>query len=232
MRRFWQKAKSVVTPEGHVILLDGKPMRLPGGPVLVVTSAALAAAIAEEWQDAGEAFGPDDVKLTGLAGAVQERIAADPQATVDALARYAESDLMCYRATAPAALVRQQHAQWQPWLDWAALHLDAPLRVTSGVMFVPQDPQALAALRRAVAACSRAQLAGLGVAVPATGSLVLGLAMARGALDAATAHDLADLDERFQNELWGQDAEAAARRARIAADLHAAERFMALARVS
>jgi chaperone required for assembly of F1-ATPase len=230
MRRFWEHAAVAATPHGHIITLDGKPMRLPGGPVLVVDSAALAAAIAAEWQAAGEVMGPDDVRLTGLAGAVQERIAPDPAATVDSIARYGETDLLCYRAEAPEALVRRQHEHWQPWLDWAALHLDAPLRVTSGVMHVTQDRAAVAALRHAVAACPPGVLAGLGVAVPATGSLVLGLAMARGRLDAAAAQRLADLEELFQNERWGEDAEAASRRARIAADLAAAERFMALVR--
>jgi chaperone required for assembly of F1-ATPase len=84
-------------------------------------------------------------------------------------------------------------------------------------------------LAQAAAAYDPLVLAGLGVAVPALGSLVLGLAMAAGALDADKAHDLATLDELFQEELWGRDAEAAARRAKVAAELHVAGRFMTLA---
>jgi chaperone required for assembly of F1-ATPase len=231
MRRFWQHAAATATDAGHVITLDGKPMRLPGGPVLVVPGAALADCIAAEWQAAPEEFGPDHLRLTGLAGTVP-RIAADPHPTIDALARYGESDLLCYRAATPEALVRRQQTLWQPWLDWAANALDAKLRVARGVMFVPQDRQALAALRQAVAACPAGVLAALGMVVPATGSLVLGLAMVAGVLEAAAAQALADLDERFQNEVWGEDAAALARRDRIAADLAAAERFLALVRAT
>ena len=149
-----------------------------------------------------------------LAGTAQQRIAPDPAPTVDAIARYAESDLLCYRAETPEELVARQAREWQPWLDWVALTYDAPLRVARGVGYVKQHRGSVAALRRAVAALDVAALAALGVAVPALGSLVLGLALAEGELDAATAHSLGALDELFQAEAWGEDAEAAARRSR------------------
>ena len=106
--------------------------------------------------------------------------------------------------------MHRQAREWQPWLDWAALTYDAPLRVTRGIAYVKQHRDSVAALRRAVAALDVPALAALGVAVPALGSLVLGLALAEGRLDAATAHALGCLDELFQAEAWGEDAEAAA----------------------
>jgi chaperone required for assembly of F1-ATPase len=166
--------------------------------------------------------------LTRLAGTAQQRIAPDPAPTIDAIARYAESDLLCYRADTPPALVERQTREWQPWLDWAAQRYDAPLRVSSGVAYVKQHRGAIAALRTAVAALDVPALTALGIAVPALGSLVLGLALAEGRLDAATAHALGTLDELFQAEAWGEDAEAAARRANIAADIALAERFLRL----
>ncbi len=112
-------------------------MHLPGGGVLRVVAEPLAHAIAEEWQAAGGGKGGEmsfaDTPLTRLAGTAQQRIAPDPGPTIDAIARYAESDLLCYRAEAPEALVRRQARAWQPWLDWAALTYDAPLRVSTGV---------------------------------------------------------------------------------------------------
>ena len=234
MRRFWETVTIDAFASGYAILLDGKPMRLPGGDVLRVAAEPLARAIAEEWQAAGGGIGGEmsfaDTKLTGLAGTAQQRVAPDPAPTIDALARYAESDLLCYRAEAPEALVRRQARGWQPWLDWAALELDALLRVTTGVMHVAQPPEALHALSRAVAALDPAVLAALGIAVPALGSLVLGLAVAAGRLDAAAAHALSMLDELFQEELWGVDHEAAERRGRIGDEIALAVRFMELSR--
>jgi chaperone required for assembly of F1-ATPase len=234
MKRFWDNATLLPGSDGFQVLLDGRPMRLPGGGPLAVASRPLAEAMAAEWQRAGGAKGGEmeyaDLPLTRLAGTAQERIAPDPEPVVLELARYGETDLLCYRADAPEPLVRRQEAEWQPWLDWAAARHGAVLRVTTGVMHVPQDPAALAALAVAVAGCDPMVLAGLGVAVPALGSLVLGLALAEGALDAAAAHALATLDETFQESFWGHDAEAAARRARIGAEIATAGRFLALVR--
>ena len=137
MKRFWDSATVARSAAGHAILLDGKPMHLPGGGVLRVSAEPLARAIAQEWQTAGGGKGGEmsfaDTPLTRLAGTAQQRIAPDPGPTIDAIARYAESDLLCYRADAPEALVRHQAREWQPWLDWAALTYDAPLRIGTGV---------------------------------------------------------------------------------------------------
>ena len=86
------------------------------------------------------------------------------------------------------------------------------LRTSTGVAYVEQHRSSIAALRKAVAALDVPALAALGIAVPALGSVVLGLALAEGRLDAATAHALGSLDELFQAEAWGEDTEAAARR--------------------
>jgi chaperone required for assembly of F1-ATPase len=234
VKRFWETADIEPVPGGYAILLDGKPMRLPGGEVLCVEAERLARAIAEEWQRAGGGKGGEmsfaDTPLTRLAGTAQQRIAPDPAPTVDAIARYAESDLLCYRAEAPQELVRRQARLWQPWLDWAALAYDAPLRTSTGVAYVQQHRSSIAALRKAVAALDVPALAALGIAVPALGSVVLGLALAEGRLDAATAHALGSLDELFQAEAWGEDTEAAARRRAIAADIDLAARFLQLTR--
>jgi chaperone required for assembly of F1-ATPase len=222
------------SPEGHAILLDGRPMHLPGGATLHLPNARLAKAVAAEWQAAGGGKGGEmsfaDTPLTRLAGTAQESIAPDPAPTVAALAQYAETDLLCYRATHPEPLVQRQARGWQPWLDWAALAYDAPLKVTAGIVGVRQDPAAVLALRRAVGALDPFTLAALGVAVPALGSLILGLALAEGRLDADEAHALGALDEMFQAELWGADEEAVRRRAAVRAEIGDAARLMALVR--
>jgi chaperone required for assembly of F1-ATPase len=233
VKRFW--AEACVEPEacGFGVRLDGKPLRLPAGAALLVPGAALAEAIAAEWQEAGAETGTmeyGDVPLTRLAGTAQLRIAPDPAPTAVAIAAYGETDLLCYRADTPPALAQCQDAAWRPWLDWARVELGAALTVTTGVMHVRQHPAALAALHRAVESEGAWRLAGLGIVVPALGSLVLGLAVARGLLDAPSAHALALTDETFQAELWGEDSLAAARRADIDADITDAARFMTLLR--
>jgi len=233
MKRFWDNAAAIRGADAYFdIMLDGRPVRLPGGQQLRVPHAALADAIAAEWQLAGGAkggsFSQNDVPLTGLAGTAQHRIAPNPDATVAALAAYAGSDFLCYRAERPQTLVVRQHHAWQPWLEWAARRFGGRLVVTHGVMPVSQPEDALAALHAATAALDPFTLSGLGVLVPAYGSLVLGLAVAHGEIDATGAYGLTLIDEDFQEQVWGEDAAAAARRRLIAADVALAERFIRL----
>jgi chaperone required for assembly of F1-ATPase len=234
VKRFWDFATVHPTESGYEILLDGRPMRLPSGARLVVASPRLAAAIAGEWQEAGNAKGGEmsfaDTPLTRLAGTAIERIAPDPAPVIDAIARYGETDLLCYRAETPDKLVQRQHLLWAPWLDWAAVTLDAPLRVTTGIGYVRQHHDTIDALRRAVASQTPDALAALGIAVPALGSLVLGLALAAGEMDGETAYTLGALDELFQAEQWGEDDEAVHRRAGIRSDILLAERYIVLTR--
>lgn len=235
MKRFWDQATVMAEDDGgYSVRLDGRPVRLPGGTPLRVGSPAMADAVAGEWNAAGGGakggeMRMEEVPMTRYLGTAQERIAPDPAPMVEGLAKYGETDLLCYRAD-DATLAAQQAAEWQPILDWLALHHDAPLRVTSGVMPVAQDAEALAALRRAVAAHGAEELAALGTLVPSLGSVALALAVVAGRLDAEEAHRLSLLDELFQERLWGLDAEAAARRRRIAGDIAVAARFLAVLR--
>jgi chaperone required for assembly of F1-ATPase len=229
MKRFWQMASAERAGDCWEIRLDGKPMRLPGGIALTLRGEALARALAEEWQATCGEFSWDGLPLTQLAATAQHRIAPDPAPTVTALARYAESDCLCYRAEHPPSLAVRQHHAWQPWLDWAATTHDARLQITHGIVPIRQSDAALARLADAVGRLDAWQLAGLGVLVPAYGSLVLGLAVAAGAIEDDEALGLSRVDELHQQEAWGLDDEAAARAAGIAADVKAAARFMCLA---
>jgi chaperone required for assembly of F1-ATPase len=234
VKRFWNTATAEREAGSFTIRLDGKPVHLPGGGVLRLAHTKLAEAVADEWQRAGGASGGEmsfaDTPLTRLAGTAQGRVAAERWLTVDAIARYGEADLLCYRAETPEALVRRQDEAWQPWLDWIAQRHGAKLRVTSGIVAIRQHRDSIAALRDAVASCDVWALAALGIAVPSLGSLVLGLALADRALDAATAHALGALDELFQVEQWGEDEEAAARRRAVAGDIALAARMIELTR--
>lgn len=234
MKRFWDRAELAPHVDGYQVTLDGKPVRVPNGDPLSLPNLALARAVAAEWQAAGGGKGGEmsyaDLPLTRIAGTGQERIAPNPEPVILELARYGESDLLCYRADKPQELVQRQAELWQPWLDWAGDTLGARLRVTVGVVHVPQPPEALAVLAAALASYDPLALAALGVAVPALGSLVLGLALASGRLDAGEAHRLAALDELFQEEYWGAEPEAVARRRRIEGDIAAAGRLLELLR--
>ena len=233
MKRVWNEVGLGEAPGGWTILLDGRPMRLPGQGVLVLPRRALAEAVAAEWREAGTEAGGEvtagQLALTRLAATAQERIAPNKLATVAAIARYGESDLLCYRAERPAALVARQAELWQPWLDWIDRMHGVRLSVVSGIVHAAQPPGAIAAVSRALASLDPYVLSALGVAVPALDSVVLGLALAAGELSGSAAGDLAELDRMFQAETWGLDEIAAHRSATLYRELRDCEQLIHLA---
>ena len=223
VKRFWSDVE--VSAAGE-ITLDGRSVRTPGRLPLVVPYPALAEAVAQEWRDVGETVDPRAMPLTGLANAAIERVAADPAAFAGGLAVYGGSDLLCYRGEGP--LAERQAAAWDPVLAWARDRFDVTFIVTDGVMPVEQPPRTLVRLRETVVALSPWLLAPLSPILGLTGSLLLGLALVEGAIDADTAWSAAHVDEDWQAEQWGKDALAAETRAARAAEYRAAIRFLKL----
>lgn len=225
VRRFYKLAE--VGEDNH-ILLDGRPVKTPSRRGLALPNALLAEAVAEEWNAQGTTIDPRAMPLTGLANAALDRVAPDPAAFAAGLAAYGQSDLLCYRAEGPAPLAARQSELWDPILAWAQQRYDAVFELTQGVLHMPQPPETVARLGAAVAARDQFQLAGLSPLVTVSGSLLIALALAEGAIGLEPAWAAATLDERWQAEHWGEDEEAAAALAARRRDFEAAARFLAL----
>ena len=227
-KRFYGDASVVEAESGHGIALDGKPVRTPVGKPLVVPGAALADALAGEWAGQGETIERETMPLTRLACTALDLVPARRAEIVAGVAAYGETDLVCYRVDEPPALARRQEACWQPLVAWAAERYGARLAVTTAIAPVAQAPDAVDALRGAVAAEDDFALAGLSTVARAFGSVVLALALRERWLDARAAADASLVDERYQIERWGEDAELAARCERVARDAADAEHLFRL----
>jgi chaperone required for assembly of F1-ATPase len=228
VRRFYKEASVAPGDRGFALLLDGRPVKTPARAALAVPARALADAIAREWQKQGDTIDPQTMPLTGLANAAIDRVAPDPQAFAAGLARYGESDLLCYRAQGPAPLVQRQAEQWDPILAWARRRFDIELKVMEGVIHHPQSDAAVARLGKAVAVRPPFELAGLSPLVTVSGSLIIALALAEGALDLEQAWAAASLDEQWQLDKWGEDSEAVLALANRRRDFEAGLRFLHL----
>jgi chaperone required for assembly of F1-ATPase len=228
VKRFYKGAGVTETPEGFSIALDGKPVRTPAKRPLTVPTRVLAEAIAEEWLAQGETVDPKSLSLTRVASIALDLVAPRRESVVAEIAKYAGTDLVCYRAEQPPELAARQHAAWQPLIDWASLRFDAPLTVTAGILPVAQSSASLKSLEKAVAAYDTHRLAALHLAAAACGSLVVALALIEGRIDAEAAFASAELDESYEIERWGEDAEQARRRAALKEDIALAARFVSL----
>ncbi len=229
-KRFYEAAAVAEAAGGFAINLDDRRLKTPAGAELIVPSRALAQAVADEWAAQGEFIEPAAMPMTGLANTVIDRTVGQRRAVVEEILRYAGADLLCYRVEQPPDLAARQTADWQPLLDWAAEVYGARLAVTTGVVPISQPPEAVQALGDAVEGLDDVQLTALGCAAPATGSLVIGLALVAGHIDADEATAASQLDEAFQSEFWGVDTEAAARLGRLKDDIRAAAEFLKLSK--
>lgn len=230
MKRFYKQTGVDEGEGGFRVLLDGKPMRTPAKATLVVPTQALAEAIAAEWNSVPDKaeINAAHLPLTRLAATGVDRVASRRDEVIADTAKYAGSDLLCYRATAPESLVKLQQDRWQPLLDWAAERHGARLLTADGIGFVEQPSEAQARLREAVAAHGDLALSALYNLTHIAGSVVIALAVSDGRLDAEEAFTAAQTDELYQIDRWGDDPTAEKQREGVRRDIGAGARFLSL----
>lgn len=230
MKRFWEKAEAVAADAGFAVTLDGRRVKTPAKAELVLPTEDLATAIVAEWNGVGETIDPRDMPLTGLANAAIDRIGPAKEDFASGIARYGESDLTCYRADGPDPLVRWQIEEWDALLEWARRRYDVDFAICTGVMHVEQPADTVRKLNHEVATLDAFQLAGLSPMVTIGGSLVAALAVHEEMMPAEAAWEAVSLDDRWQLEQWGDDAEALAALDARRRDFLAAAKFLELLR--
>ncbi len=228
-KRFWTEATAGPEGDGFAVRLDGRPVRTPAKRPLILPTRAMAEAVAAEWAAVDAEVDPRRMPVTRAANAAIDKVAVQFDEVAAMIAAYGRTDLLCYRATGPQALVRAQAAAWDPMLDWAARTYGARLAVAEGVVPVAQPAEATARLAAEVFACSPFRLTALHDLVALTGSLVLGLAATGGDFDPDHLWRLSRFDEDWQAAEWGEDAEAAEAAARKHEDFRRAGAFWRLA---
>lgn len=212
-KRFYKDVAFSETEEGFVVRLDGKPVRTPGKALLTLPSRNAAALVVAEFSAQQEVIDPVSMPVLRIVNSAIDGVAPDMQAVVEDIKRYSGSDLVCYRAEAPQELAERQAIAWDPVLDWARSVLGAEFLLAKGVMHVAQPPSSLEAVG---AWLEQHQdpflLAAIHVMTTLSGSALLALAVDAGTLTSDQAWAAAHIDEDWNSEKWGDDAEAAARR--------------------
>lgn len=227
-KRFFDLASVRPAAGGYGVWLDERRLKTPARKDFTIPSGPLGHDIAAEWNRQGDRIDPRSMPLTGLANAAIDRIAPEREAFARRLAAYGEHDLLCYRAAAPVELVARQAKAWEPILDWLAQTHGARLVLAEGIVHVDQPEEARAAQQAAILAYDPFRLAALHIIATTTGSLTLGLAVLGGRISAGEAFEASRIDEDFQIEHWGRDAEAETRKAHIFGEIETAGQFLTL----
>jgi chaperone required for assembly of F1-ATPase len=224
-RRFYKQVAVAAEGAGFGVRLDGRPVRTPGGARLVLPTEALARQAAAEWAAQGEHIELAAMHANRLANTALDAIPAAREPTADGIARFAASDLLCYRAEGPEALVERQAERWDPILARAAQEAGLAFHCASGVVHRAQPEATPQRVKALALALDDFRLAGLAFAAALYGSAVLAIAALRGWIGAEQAFELSRLDEAWQEEKWGVDAEAAQRTERLRGEAAMLERW-------
>lgn len=207
-KRFWTEAAPVRAGNGWEVRLDGRALRTPAKAVLSLPTEALARRVAAEWAAQDGAIRPETMPATRTANTAIDRVRPQLAEVAQVVAAYGDSDLLCYRADSPAELAARQARDWDPLLAWAGTRYGVDWRVVTGVMPAPQPPATLNRLAAEVAGLDAFRLAAFHDLVALSGSLVIGLAVAERRAGAEALWSVSRLDDDWQAELWGRDAEA------------------------
>ena len=232
-KRFYAEVSTQRVEGGYELRLDGRPVRTPAKALLVVPTLALAEVVATEWRGQIDVIDPFLMPMTRLVNSAIDGVAHQLEATIAEVAKFAETDLVCYRAGDPAPLVAAQSQAWDPILAIAQERFGARFICSQGIVYVEQPETSRAAVLLAVrdVAAGRdgpLRLAALSVMTSLTGSVLIALAVVHGVLGVEQAWRAAHVDEDYQIGQWGADADAAARRDIRWRDMDAAASLYAL----
>ena len=208
MKRFYKDVAVAPVEQGFEIHLDGKPVRTPGRAILTVPNQAVADAIAAEWRAQNETIEMSVMPLTRLAYAAIDHVRANRADVVDTVSKYAETDLVSYRAEAPLTLQEIQNNAWQPLVEWMEERFGVRLAITEGILPVEQDRTHMATVRDVIEALDDFRLAALQAVTTASGSVAIGLALWDNAIEPDMAWRVAQIEEDFQIGFWGDDPNA------------------------
>jgi chaperone required for assembly of F1-ATPase len=212
-RRFYKTA-SVAGSGPFTVLLDDRKLKTPRKQLLAVDTRRLASEIAREWQRQGDVIDPSTMPATRIANTAIDRVKDREREIVEEIVGFANSDAVCYRAASPPELLARQREQWEPILEWAADRLRSQFVAVEGVMHRSQPPEALDAVRHHLLPMNPFRLCALHNLTTLTGSALLALAVSSRRLTPDEAWRAAHVDEDWQVEHWGRDAEAEDRRNR------------------
>ena len=227
-KRFYKQVSVERADGGFAVALDGRPVKTPLKRALVMPGEAMAQAVAGEWDAQGTHVNPAAMILTKLANTAIDRVAGDEARIIGEIVEFAGSDLICYRADRPEGLVSRQAEHWDPVLGWARDLHGCKFVCVAGVMHAKQPAASLDALRTQLAAEDAYRLTAIHNLTTLTGSALIAMKLAAGALSGEDAWTAAHVDEDWQIEEWGEDEEAQARRAVRKADFDATVRFLGM----
>jgi len=228
MKRFYKLVSTAKEPEGYTILLDDRPVKTPNKNILYAPNEAIANLIVQEWAQQEEEIVPDAMPVTQILNTQLEKVTHKRAAMTPQLLAYLDTDLICYL---DEELKAAQEEHWKPSRTWFEKRYGAPLKTTTVIAALQQDPQLHAGVKDDVGALDDARFTILQLATPLTGSLILGLHFTHGQATAAQLLKASFVEEDqkdilYNAEKYGPDPLTEKKKQATLRDLKAAEEYL------
>ncbi|MGB7407330.1 MAG: ATP12 family protein [Pontixanthobacter sp.] len=225
MKRFYEHVTVAERGGGFQLLLDERPIKTAMGKAQLVPSRALAEAMRREWSEQPPIIDPAKFIFRDMADFAIDLIKPEPAPHIAKVLGFLETDTLCYRAAPEDAFFQRQEDIWEPLVIAFERNENVRLERTSGIMHRPQAASTLNAVREHLQAFDPFTLAAFVNLTSLSASLIIGMTALCHDADHKALWAAANLEEDWQIEQWGADAEATAVRARRTAEFDNAMRF-------
>ena len=212
MKRFWREVTLRPAEGGWQVWLDERAVKTRGGAAQIIPTQALGELLRAEWDSAPDEVQPEHFPLRDLADRAIDTIATERDPVITRLLGFAHGDTLCYRAEPDEPVAHRQNEVWEPIVAGIEADLGIALTRTHGILHRPQSDASTAAIRARLETENPFVLAGLDTAASLAASLCVAFAGLHEDADPGYLWGAANLEEDWQTEQWGTDAEALARR--------------------
>ena len=227
-KRFWKETQVTKTDEGWVITLDGRAVKTPAGKSVILSSQKLADAVGAEWKAQKDQIVPATMPHFRYVVTAVDRVTPQRADVISQLVGFSGNDLLCYRDPDQMALASEQNMRWNPLLEWAENEHGLKLQIGASIMPIKQADDIVQIAEQLLLGKDDFRLAGVYNLISLSGSFIIGIAIEQGRITAEEGYHLAFLDELWQVQKWGSDAEAEDRRQTIKKDMMDAIRYLSL----
>jgi len=155
----------------------------------------------------------------------EEDVVSNRQDIIEKMVEFAKTDSLLYWDT-HGELAQKQEQLWGPILQWANKEINVRCKTTDSLSVPRQNVCMSDNLRQFLNSLSDKELAAFYLAAMNMHSELLAAALVKGKINAAQAHEAANLEELWQAEKWGKDPEAEKRRHILWKELEEIEAFL------
>lgn len=231
MKKFYKETNikhNIDAPSGYTVTLDQKEIKTPGKRTLVLPSSKIATAVRQEWDKQDKVIYLDQMPFTKICYTTIDVVEQNREDIIQQILRYAETDLICCRANKPDDLRERQTQEWQPVLDWIEGFFKTKFLVIDSLSLQLQPETSLKNIQNWLKERSNFELTAFHRMTSLMHSIFLTIAVVENHISLEKAWYLSLLEEKYQQDKWGQTEEAQEREENNFADLKQIYQFYTL----